>query len=103
VHRERPLTRVVFDRRLRTPARARLLSTRDAGPVIIVTTTAGAGRADERRRLEDQGAEIVVSRDDTFGAALEPLTARQVGSLLLEGGAAMHQAAWDERLVDFVR
>ena len=28
---------------------------------------------------------------------------RQVGSLLLEGGAALHRAAWDERLVDFVR
>ena len=37
VYRERPLVRVVFDRRLRTPARARLLSTLSAGPVIILT------------------------------------------------------------------
>ena len=42
--RERPLTRVIFDRRLRTPPEARVLSTRDAGPVIIVTTAAGAAR-----------------------------------------------------------
>jgi diaminohydroxyphosphoribosylaminopyrimidine deaminase/5-amino-6-(5-phosphoribosylamino)uracil reductase len=103
VHRERPLTRVVFDRRLRTPAPARLLSTRDAGPVIIVTTAAGAARADDRRRLEDLGAQIAVARDDTFRAALELLAAREIASLLLEGGAALHQAAWDDDLVDFVR
>jgi diaminohydroxyphosphoribosylaminopyrimidine deaminase/5-amino-6-(5-phosphoribosylamino)uracil reductase len=103
VHRERPLTRVVFDRRLRTPAHAQVLSTPDAGPVIIVTTAAGADRVDDRRRLEDRGAEIAVVRDGTFGAALEPLTERRIGSLLLEGGALLHQAAWDEKLVDFVR
>jgi diaminohydroxyphosphoribosylaminopyrimidine deaminase/5-amino-6-(5-phosphoribosylamino)uracil reductase len=28
---------------------------------------------------------------------------RDVGSLLLEGGAAIHQAAWDEGVADFVR
>jgi diaminohydroxyphosphoribosylaminopyrimidine deaminase/5-amino-6-(5-phosphoribosylamino)uracil reductase len=103
VHRERPLTRVVFDRRMRTPATARLLSTREAGPVMIVTTAAGVARADDRRRLEDRGAEIAVARDGTFRAALELLAEREVGSLLLEGGAALHQAAWDDDLVDFVR
>jgi diaminohydroxyphosphoribosylaminopyrimidine deaminase/5-amino-6-(5-phosphoribosylamino)uracil reductase len=103
VHRERPLTRVVFDRQLRTPAHAHVLSTRDAGPVIIVTTAAGAARLADRRRLEDRGAEIAVARNRTFGAALEPLTERKIESLLLEGGALLHQAAWDEGLVDFVR
>jgi riboflavin biosynthesis pyrimidine reductase len=56
-----------------------------------------------RRELEQHGAEIEVARDGSFGAALERLAARQVGSLLLEGGAALHRAAWDEQLVDFVR
>jgi riboflavin biosynthesis pyrimidine reductase len=42
-------------------------------------------------------------RDGSFGAALERLAARQIGSLLLEGGAALHGGAWDERLVDYVR
>ena len=28
---------------------------------------------------------------------------RQVGSLLLEGGAIIHEAAWHEGIVDFVR
>jgi len=101
-YRERPLTRVIFDRRLRTPPDARVLSTRDAGPVIIVTTAQAAGRSDLRVPLEDSGAEIEVAAE-TFRSALERLGARGVGSLLLEGGAALHAGAWDERLVDYVR
>jgi diaminohydroxyphosphoribosylaminopyrimidine deaminase / 5-amino-6-(5-phosphoribosylamino)uracil reductase len=101
--RERPLVRVVFDRRLRTPPAARVLSTPDAGPVIIVTTAEGAEDREARRRLEARGAQIEVAANDTFRAALECLAARQVGSLLLEGGAAVHAAAWDEDLVDYVR
>src|SRR5688500_2697577 len=38
IHRRRPLVRVLFDRRLRTPPSARVFSTLDAGPVIIMTT-----------------------------------------------------------------
>jgi diaminohydroxyphosphoribosylaminopyrimidine deaminase/5-amino-6-(5-phosphoribosylamino)uracil reductase len=103
VYRERPLVRVIFDRSLRTPPGARVLSTRDAGPVIIVTEAGAAARAEVRRPLEDQGGEIEVTRDGSFGAALERLAARQVASLLLEGGAALHASAWDEHLVDYVR
>ena len=102
-YRERPLVRVIFDRRLRTPEAARVLSTRDAGPVIIVTTADGAAHAEARRRLEARGAEIDVAGNATLTAALERLGARQIGSLLLEGGAALHQAAWDEGVCDFVR
>ena len=103
VYREGPLIRVIFDRRLRTPPSSRVLSTLDAGPVMIVTEAAAAARVEVRRPLEDRGAEIDVMRDGSFGAALERLAARQVGSLLLEGGAALHASAWDENLVDYVR
>ena len=103
VYRERPLTRVVFDRRLRTPPGARLLSTPEAGPVIIVATAVGAERVAARQALEARGAEIVVAGDGTFAGALRELGRRQIGSLLLEGGAAIHAAAWDEGVVDFVR
>jgi diaminohydroxyphosphoribosylaminopyrimidine deaminase/5-amino-6-(5-phosphoribosylamino)uracil reductase len=102
VYREHPLSRVVFDRSLRTPPSARLHSTGVASPVIIVTTAEAASRADLRKPLEDAGAEIEVARDGTFRAALERLAARDIGSLMLEGGAALHCAAWDEGLVDFV-
>jgi diaminohydroxyphosphoribosylaminopyrimidine deaminase / 5-amino-6-(5-phosphoribosylamino)uracil reductase len=101
-YRERPLTRVIFDRRLRTPLAARVLSTLDAGPVIIVTT-ASAGRAEVRTALESRGVEIDVAADGSFASALRCLGERQIGSLLLEGGAALHAAAWDEQLVDYVR
>jgi len=102
VYRARPLVRVVFDRRLRTPPTARLLSTRAAGPVIIVTTAEAGDRAEVRRPLEDAGAEVDVAQDGTFRAALACLAARQISSLVLEGGAALHGAAWDEGLVDVV-
>ena len=101
--RERPLVRVVFDRRLRTPPGARVLSTPDAGPVIIVTTAEAAADGKARRGLEARGAQIEVAANETFRAALERLAARQVGSLLLEGGGGVHAAAWDEGLVDYVR
>jgi diaminohydroxyphosphoribosylaminopyrimidine deaminase/5-amino-6-(5-phosphoribosylamino)uracil reductase len=102
-YRERPLTRVIFDRRLRTPPQARVLSTRNAGPVIIVTTVEGATCREARKALEDRGAEVEVARDRTFRAQLEQLASRRISSILLEGGAELHGAAWDERLVDFVR
>jgi diaminohydroxyphosphoribosylaminopyrimidine deaminase/5-amino-6-(5-phosphoribosylamino)uracil reductase len=68
-----------------------------------VTTPGGASRADARKRLESCGAEIEVAPDRTFAAALGRLGARQIGSLLLEGGAALHRAAWEAGVVDFVR
>ena len=101
--RERPLTRVIFDRRLRTPAHATVLSTRPLGPVIIITSAAAARNPALREPLEVRGAEIDIAADDTFLAALDRLAARQVESLLLEGGAGLHAAAWDEGVVDFVR
>jgi diaminohydroxyphosphoribosylaminopyrimidine deaminase / 5-amino-6-(5-phosphoribosylamino)uracil reductase len=100
--RERPLVRVIFDRRLRTPVDAKVLSTRGAGPVIIVTTAEAASCADVRTPLEDAGADIAVARDGSFGAALQQLARRDIGSLLLEGGAEVIASAWDEDLIDCV-
>jgi diaminohydroxyphosphoribosylaminopyrimidine deaminase/5-amino-6-(5-phosphoribosylamino)uracil reductase len=103
VYRARPLVRVIFDRQLRTPPDARVLSTCDEGPVIIVTSAAAAGRDAARRQLEARGAAIDIASGRTLLSALERLGARQIGSLLLEGGAALHGAAFDEGLADFVR
>src|SRR4029077_19830274 len=45
VYRERPLVRVLFDWRLQIPASARVFSTRQSGPVImIVGRQAAEGR-----------------------------------------------------------
>jgi diaminohydroxyphosphoribosylaminopyrimidine deaminase/5-amino-6-(5-phosphoribosylamino)uracil reductase len=102
-YRERPLTRVIFDRRLRTPPSARVLSTVAAGPVIIVTTAASAAREDLRRPLEAAGATVDANDDACIGGALQRLGARGLSSVLLEGGAALHAAAWDADVVDVVR
>jgi diaminohydroxyphosphoribosylaminopyrimidine deaminase/5-amino-6-(5-phosphoribosylamino)uracil reductase len=102
-YRERPLTRVIFDRSLRTPATARVLSTLAAGPVIIVTSGKAAGRADLRMALEARGAEVLTVPDGRIASALRQLGDREIAALLLEGGAGIHAAAWDEGVVDFVR
>jgi diaminohydroxyphosphoribosylaminopyrimidine deaminase/5-amino-6-(5-phosphoribosylamino)uracil reductase len=104
IYRERPLTRVVFDRRLRTPARARLFSTLGTGPVIILTShDALAGNAGRARELEAAGATVVAVHEPGIAAMLRRLVPFDIHSVLLEGGAGVHAAAWDARVVDCVQ
>ena len=109
VYRERPLTRVIFDRRLRTPAQARMFSTLDAGPVVIVTSPGvDQSRADELSRA---GAQIEfverpnagVANDAGFiAAALRALARRNIMAMTLEGGPTLQQSFWRAGLVDRV-
>lgn len=101
-YRARPLLRVIFDRTLRTPPEARVLSTAGAGPVIIVTSPDAACRGAVRSALEARGAQVHAT-GGTVRETLEWLATWGIGSLLFEGGAALHRAAWDEGVVDFVR
>ena len=103
--RHRPLVRVVFDSRLRTPPSAKLLSTLDAGPVILVSTRASVERAQERvRALAEAGAEILaVAEEPRISTALRELAGRGVSSLIVEGGVTLHRAFWDAGLVDRVQ
>ena len=78
VYRERPLTRVIFDRRGRVPPTARIFSTLSAGPVLVVTSN----------ELSD---------------GLEDLAVQGIHSVLLEGGAKVHAAAWDAGVIDYVQ
>jgi len=101
-HRQRPLSRVVFDRRLRTPATARLFSTLDAGPVIIMTTAEAVGRhPGPASRLTAAGATIIEGTGD-LRTDIRALLAWDLSTLLLEGGGAMHAAAWEAGVVDRV-
>ena len=77
VYRERPLTRVIFDRRGRVRPDARVFATTASGPVIIVTKPLLVG--------------------------LRDLAAQGIQSLVLEGGAGLHAAVWDAGLVDYVQ
>lgn len=102
VYRERPLTRVVFDRRLRTPATARVLSTLSAGPVIILTA-ADAATSPRAYALRAAGASVVPVPAPGIATALSVLPARDVQSLVLEGGAQVQRAAWDAGVVSYVQ
>ena len=103
--RPRPLTRVVLDRRLRTPPAARLFGTLEAGPVVVLTTAAAAdAQGDRRARLAAAGAELeVVSAARFLRDGLARLAARGVTSLILEGGRQVHEAVWRAGLVDRVQ
>jgi diaminohydroxyphosphoribosylaminopyrimidine deaminase/5-amino-6-(5-phosphoribosylamino)uracil reductase len=103
VHRRRPLTRVLFDRRLRTPPSARVFSTLDAGPVIIMTTPDAIASDPARAAdLERAGAELEPIRTGEVVEALARLGERQILSIVMEGGAALHEAVWRAGLVDAV-
>ena len=101
VVRARPLARVVFDRRLRTPPSARLFTAPPAGPVIILTTsTAMTASPAAVSALLAAGAEL--GDAPTLDDALTALAARSVHSLLVEGGARLHRALWEAGRVDRV-
>lgn len=102
-YRSRPLVRVIFDRSLRLPPTARVLSSLDAGPIILV----GTEGSEQRRRAEPMiaaGADVVLvseSDDRAFvHAALAALAARGVTSLIVEGGPTLHAAMWAAGVVD---
>jgi diaminohydroxyphosphoribosylaminopyrimidine deaminase/5-amino-6-(5-phosphoribosylamino)uracil reductase len=100
--RPRPLARVVFDRRLRTPATARLFSTLAAGPVIIVTTAEALTRHPDRVEALTRAGATLIGGSGTLDDDLRELARREISTLLLEGGAALHAAAWRAGVIDRV-
>ena len=104
VYRARPLVRVVFDRRLRTAPTARLFATLSAGPVIILTCAdAVAANPGRVSALERAGGTVVAPSEPGIAAALRELPAMGIQSLIVEGGSALHAAAWDAGVVDYVQ
>jgi len=100
--RPRPLARVVFDRSLRTPATARIFSTIDQGPVIIVTVADAARRSPEHAaRLQAAGA-VLVEGSGELRQDLKHLVRFDISTVLLEGGARMHAEAWRSGVIDRV-
>jgi diaminohydroxyphosphoribosylaminopyrimidine deaminase/5-amino-6-(5-phosphoribosylamino)uracil reductase len=104
VWRARPLIRIVFDRRLRTPPTARICDTLAAGPILVVTTAKACAAVPERAAaLRGRGLTLIAGADDVFGSGFSDLLGYGVTSLLLEGGPALHAAAWTAGVVDRVR
>jgi len=99
----RPFHRVIFDSRLRTPLRSRLVSSAGAdAPLWIVTTTAAEGA----EALEARGVRILAAParegrvDLEWG--LEALRAEGLWSLMVEGGSDLLGALLASRLFDQV-
>lgn len=102
--RRLPLTRVIFDRRLRTPPAARIFGTLEAGPVVIVTTVEALRvREAAAEKLRRAGAAIEPLENGAIAEVMRWLGACEITSLLLEGGATVHRAAWAAGVVDRVQ
>ncbi len=103
-YRARPFTRVIFDWSLRVPAAARVFSTLAAGPVIMVVSR-GAARAqpDTVARFEDAGVVVLRADGRELAPVLRRLGARDLLSLLVEGGPRLHAAFLAESQVDRVQ
>jgi len=92
-YRCRPLTRVVFDWRGRVPLERRLFSTLGAGPVIMVIAEAtAAAQPDRVARLRDLGVNVASFATHDLPAVMTWLATREIQSLLVEGGPALHRA-----------
>lgn len=105
VSRDRPLVRVIFDRRLRTPPEIRLFDTLDVGPVLVMTTlnaTVTSPNETQILALRAAGGLVEPADDDGILSALRRLAQQDITSILLEGGATIHRAAWDAGVVDRV-
>ena len=94
--------RVIADSRLRIPLDANVLRDGEAATIVATTDQSGARRRDEVRRL---GAEVAVLGKDREGRVdvrelVRLLTARGLGSLLVEGGAGMITSMLRARLCD---
>jgi diaminohydroxyphosphoribosylaminopyrimidine deaminase/5-amino-6-(5-phosphoribosylamino)uracil reductase len=103
--------RVVLDSQLRTKPTAALLRHASAQAPLIVAVAQDAeddrGFARRRRRLESTGADVVTIRANKDGRVALPsllrlLAAREVQSLLVEGGSKIHGAFVEAGLVDSV-
>ena len=95
--------RVILDSSLRIPGDARVLTEPD-GAVLVATTSRAA--AERVRELRARGVDVAVidSSPDRvdIAALLRLLGERDITSLLVEGGAAVHGALFDAHTVDRV-
>jgi diaminohydroxyphosphoribosylaminopyrimidine deaminase/5-amino-6-(5-phosphoribosylamino)uracil reductase len=103
-YRFRPLIRVIFDWRARIPASARVWSTLEAGPVIMVVTDEAVERHPAAvLDLERRGIEILRRPDRALAPVLGALGARDIVTLVVEGGPALHEVFWRAGLSDRVQ
>jgi diaminohydroxyphosphoribosylaminopyrimidine deaminase/5-amino-6-(5-phosphoribosylamino)uracil reductase len=96
--------RVVLDSRLRIPEAAKVVA--DGAARTVIVTTERSPRAKRERLAARPGVEVLVARAEggrvAIRDALARLGARDVQSVLIEGGAEVHAAALAAGVVDRV-
>lgn len=101
--RRRPLLRVVLDARLRIPLEAQLVRTANRDVLLFASADASPAK---RRELEARGVEVAAAPEHggklALRAVLKELAARQITSVLFEGGAHINANALESGLVDKV-
>jgi diaminohydroxyphosphoribosylaminopyrimidine deaminase/5-amino-6-(5-phosphoribosylamino)uracil reductase len=106
-YRYRPLTRVIFDWRTRVPATARVFSTLGEGPVIMIVSAgrlrASASASQALDRLQAQGVTVQAFPEVALRPVVEWLGTREILSLLVEGGPALHDRFLEAGLADRVQ
>lgn len=94
--------RIVLDSTGKIPLESRLLNTLSEAPVIIATTDKIS--AEKRSALAKRGAEVLILAEDKgrpkLKELLRELSAREISSLFVEGGAQVNAAFIKEGLVD---
>lgn len=100
--RARPLVKVVLDTQLRTPLDANVL--RQQGGESCLIFCSAAAPSGRRQALEAKGATVLPVRSCDglldLEAVLQELAGRQILSVLVEGGAAVHWSFIERRLAD---
>lgn len=101
---ERDPVRVIVDNLARLPVKARVLNPASAAPTLVAVGPKAA--ASKVERLREAGATVLVleqsARRISLSALMEALAAREITSVLIEGGAEIHASALAEGIVDKV-
>lgn len=96
-------TRIILDSRLRIPLDARVLTDQDKAKTLIAATPAAPN--DKISRLKEMGVKVLVIPADADGKVdlkklLKTLGAREISSLLVEGGGEVYTSFLKLGLVD---
>ncbi|MFC6463560.1 bifunctional diaminohydroxyphosphoribosylaminopyrimidine deaminase/5-amino-6-(5-phosphoribosylamino)uracil reductase RibD [Marinilactibacillus sp. GCM10026970] len=96
--------RVVLDRNLNIPESSKLLQTLNLAPTIIVTSESAC--VEKIDRLKQKGVQVLLMQLDDgtfdFKKLMTLLGEDGIDSLLIEGGASIHAAAFEAGVVDKV-
>lgn len=98
----RPLTRIIVDSHLSTPANSNIFQ--KPNPIIIATLKATTGQVTENRELLSQKAKILEVKENNGQINLHDLLRKlahlEISNILVEGGGSLIGSLFDSCLVD---